>query len=132
MRQPPAPRKEELIWRGRPSRLTAFKKSISERYEVSNQRLIVEYGILNKSTEEIELYRVQDLSVERSVFDRMFGVGNIVIHSGDATGGTLVLYDIADADTVKDQIRTESRIERQRHRVGVFEENWSEPGDFGN
>lgn len=131
MRQPPPPRREELVWRGRPSRLTAFKKSISERYEVSNQRIIVEYGILNKSTEEIELYRVQDLSVERSVFDRMFGVGNIVIHSGDATGGRLVLFDIADADAVKDKIREESRIERQRHRVGVFEENW-DTGEFGN
>lgn len=126
MRQPPAPRKEELVWRGKPSMLTAFRKSISERYEVSNQRLIVEYGILNKRTEEIELYRVQDLSVERSVFDRMFGVGNIVIHSGDATGGALVLFDIADVENVKDKIREASREERQRHRVGVFEENWSE------
>ena len=131
MRQPPPPRREELVWRGRPSRMTAFKKSISERYEVSNQRLMVEYGILNKRTEEIELYRVQDLSVERSVFDRMFGVGNIVIHSGDATGGTLVLYDIADTDSVKDKIRAESRIERQRHRVGVFEESW-DTGELGN
>jgi uncharacterized membrane protein YdbT with pleckstrin-like domain len=106
--------------------LTALRKSISERYEVSNQRLIVEYGILNKRTEEIELYRVQDLSVERSLFDRMFGVGNIVIHSGDATGGALVLFDIADVENVKDQIRAASRVERQRHRVGVFEENWTE------
>lgn len=126
MRQPPEPRKEELVWRGKPSMLTALRKSISERYEVSNQRLIVEYGILNKRTEEIELYRVQDLSVERTLFDRMFGVGNIVIHSGDATGGALVLFDIANADNVKDQIRAASRVERQRHRVGVFEENWAE------
>lgn len=129
MRQPPAPRKEEVVWRGKPSALTALRKSISERYEVSNQRLIVEYGILNKHTEEIELYRVQDLSVERSFFDRLFGVGNIVIHTGDATSGTLVLFDIAEADKVKDVIRAASREERQRHRVGVFEETWSEYGD---
>ena len=126
MRQPPEARKEELVWRGKPSMLTAMRKSISERYEVSNQRLIVEYGILNKRTEEIELYRVQDLSVERTLFDRMFGVGNIIIHSGDATGGALVLFDIADVEDVKDKIRAASRVERQRHRVGVFEETWTE------
>lgn len=108
---------------------TAFRKAISERYEVTNERLIVEYGILNKRTEEIELFRVQDLSVERSIFDRMFGVGNIVIHSGDATGGALVLFDIASAEDVKNQIRDASRVERQRHRVGVFEENWMEGGE---
>lgn len=128
MRQPPAPRKEEMVWRGKPSMITALRKSISERYEVSTERLIVEYGILSKRTEEIELFRVQDLSVERTVFDRMFGVGNIVIHSGDATGGALILWDIADAETVKNKIRDASRIERQRHRVGVFEENWQDMG----
>lgn len=126
MRRPPVPRKEEPVWRGKPSMATAFRKAISERYEVTTERLIVEYGILNKRTEEIELFRVQDLSVERSVFDRMFGVGNIVIHSGDATGGALVLFDIANAEDVKNRIRDASRVERQRHRVGVFEENWAD------
>lgn len=126
MRQPPPPRKEEMIWTGGPSRFTAPWKSISERYQATSERLKVEYGILSRHTEEIELFRVQDLSVERSMFDRMFGVGNIVIHSGDATGGKLVLYDVADAEAVKDLIRDASRIERQRHRVGVFEENWQD------
>ncbi len=129
MRQPPAPRKETPVWRGKPSMATAFRKAISERYEVTSERIIVEYGILNKRTEEIELFRVQDLSVERSMFDRMFGVGNIIIHSGDATGGALVMFDIANAEDVKNKIRDASRVERQRHRVGVFEENWTEGGE---
>lgn len=126
MRQPPPPRKEELIWNGRPSALTATRKYLTERYSLTNQRLKIEYGILSRQTEEIELFRVQDLSVERTVFDRMFGVGNIIIHSGDATGGTTVLYDVQNVEDVKDLIREESRIERNRHRVGVFEENWTE------
>lgn len=126
MRQPAKPRKEEVIWNGRPSALTATRKYLTERYTATNERLKIEYGILNRQTEEIELFRVQDLSVERSVFDRMFGVGNIIIHSGDATGGVTVLYDIADAESVKDIIRDASRIERDRRRVGVFEENWQD------
>lgn len=126
MRQPPAPRKEETIWQGGPSRFTALKRSFTERYLVTNQRLKIDYGLLNRQTEEIELFRVQDLSVERSMFDRMFGVGNIIIHSGDSTGAATVLYDVQDAEAVKDLIREESRIERQRHRVGVFEENWQD------
>lgn len=126
MRQPTPPRKEEVLWRGRPNRFVAIRKSLTERYEVTSERLKIEYGILNRHTEEIELFRVQDLSVQRSIFDRMFGVGNIIIHSGDATGGTTILYDIPDTEHVKDIIRDASRIERQRHRVGVFEENWQD------
>ena len=126
MKQPPKPRKEEVIWKGKPSALTATRKYLTERYEATNERLKIEYGILNRQTEEIELFRVQDLSVERSVFDRMFGVGNIIIHSGDSTGAVAVLYDIHDAEAVKDLIRDASRVERNRHRVGVFEENWQD------
>lgn len=129
MRQPAPRRQEETLWRGRPNRFVAIRKSLTERYEATNERLKIEYGILNRHTEEIELFRVQDLSVERSVFDRMFGVGNIVIRSGDATGGTTILYDIPEAERVKDIIRDASRVERQRHRVGVFEENWAEVGE---
>lgn len=129
MRQPTPPRKETTIWEGRPSRFTAIRKSLTERYRATSERLIVDYGLLNRQTEEIELFRVQDLSVERSMFDRMFGVGDIVIHSGDATGGKLVLWDVPDAENVKDIIRKASRVERQRHRVGVFEENWAEGGE---
>lgn len=126
MRQPPPPRKEETIWQGGPSKVTALRKSLTERYQATTERLKIDYGLLNRHTEEIELFRIQDLSVERSMFDRMFGVGNIIIHSGDATGGTTILYDVPDAEHVKDIIRDASRIERQRHRVGVFEENWQD------
>lgn len=126
MRQPVPPRKEEVIWKGGPSKFTAPRKSLTERYEATTERLKVDYGLLNRHTEEIELFRVQDLSVERSMFDRLFGVGDIVIHSGDATGGKIILWDVPDAERVKDIIRKASRVERQRHRVGVFEENWTE------
>lgn len=124
MRQPAPKRKEEIIWQGGPFRFTALFKSLTQRYVATSERLKIDYGLLSRQTEEIELFRVQDLSVERSLFDRIFGVGNIVIHSGDATGGTTILYDIRDAEHVKDLIRKASRVERQRHRVGVFEENW--------
>lgn len=126
MKQPLAPRKEEVLWEGRPSMATAMRKALTQSYKLTNQRLIITYGLLSKRTEEIELFRVQDLSVERSVFDRMFGVGNIVIVSGDVTGGALVLWDVSQADAVKDKIREVARVERQRHRVGVFEENFTE------
>ena len=128
MRQPTPPQKEQTIWQGKPSPLTAARKALTERYTLTNERLKIEYGLLSRQTEEIELYRVQDLTVERTMFDRMFGVGNIIIHAGDTTGGTTVLYDVADVEAVKDLIRDHSRIERQRHRVGVFEENWVDTG----
>ena len=131
MKQPTAPRAEEIVWQGKPRWWTALRKSLSERYTLTTQRLKIEYGILNRHTEEIELFRVQDLSVTRSLWDRAFGVGNILIASGDTTGGVTVLHDIPDAEAVKDKIRDVSRVERQRNRVGVFEDTYTDGGPEG-
>lgn len=130
MNQPRQARQEKELWRGKPSMVTAPRKALTQSYMVTNERLRVEYGLLSKRTEDVELFRVQDLSVERSVFDRMLGVGNIVLMTGDVTGGVLVLWDVPNAESVKDIIRDAARVERQRHRVGVFEENWMDvPGN---
>lgn len=128
MKQPSAPRKEQEMWRGKPKWWTALRKSLTESYVLTSERLKIDYGLLSKQTEEIELFRVQDLSVTRTLWDRIFGVGNIVIATGDASGAVTILHDIADAEAIKDQIRDASRVERQRHRVGVFEETWTEEG----
>lgn len=122
MKQPASPRVEKELWRGRPTWWTALRKFLTEDYTLTSERLKINYGLLSKHAEEIELFRVKDLSVQRSLWDRMFGVGNIVLSSGDTTSAVTILHDIRNAEAVKDIIRDASRVERQRNRVGVFEE----------
>jgi uncharacterized membrane protein YdbT with pleckstrin-like domain len=47
----------------------------STRFTLTDQRLIVSNGIFTKRTNETELYRVRDTSIEEPFFYRMFGVG---------------------------------------------------------
>src|SRR5512140_3728056 len=48
-------------------------------YILSNQNLTVEVGILSKASTHIPLTKVQDVTVQRSMLDRLFGVGNVVV-----------------------------------------------------
>src|SRR3712207_4216327 len=41
-------------------------QNVSSRYEVTSQRLIVRRGIIMKSIDEVELYRVKDVKVDYS------------------------------------------------------------------
>ena len=56
-----------------------------------NPRIFRESGILNLHEEEVLLYRVRDLSLTRSLGQRIFGVGTVTIHSSDQTTPALEL-----------------------------------------
>src|ERR1043165_802186 len=55
----------------------------STKFTLTDQRIIFSKGIFNKVTNETELYRVRDTSIEEPFYFRMFGVGNIVVFSTD-------------------------------------------------
>src|ERR1051325_8907284 len=53
------------------------------KLKVTDQRIILQEGLLNKTTNETELYRVRDSSIEEPFFYRMFSCGNINIYTTD-------------------------------------------------
>lgn len=55
-------------------------------YILTNQNLTVETGIFSKAAMHIPLSKVQDVSVRRSLIDRIFNIGNIVVESAGASG----------------------------------------------
>ncbi|MGH2559925.1 MAG: PH domain-containing protein [Thermomicrobiales bacterium] len=113
---------ERLLWRGRPSKVFSPLKALTNRYKVTSERMMFEHGFVGRRTEEIDLYRVHDVSVKQNVVERIFGFGDILVETGDATAPNITLINVVDPDRVKDLLRQASRIERQRRRVLVREE----------
>ena len=85
---------------------------------LTDQRLIVSSGIFTRRTNETELYRVRDTSIEEPFFYRMFGVGNVIIYSTDEAEGTLHFNAYRKPHWIKDQIRNHAEVCRQRKRWG--------------
>lgn len=113
---------ERIVWEGRPSRLWSPRMSLMNRYKLTTQRLIMEYGFIGKTTEEIELYRVMDVGVKQHPLERIAQMGDIYIASGDASTPTKYLHNIADPNRIKDLIREATRQERDRRRVMLRED----------
>lgn len=90
----------------------------STKLTLTDQRLIVTSGIFTKSTNETELYRVRDTSIEEPFFYRMFGVGNVIIYSTDEAEGKLHFHAYKKPHWIKDQIRNNAEVCRQRKRWG--------------
>ena len=84
------------------------------RFTLTDQRLIVSNGIFTKKTNETELYRVRDTSIEEPFFYRMFGVGNVIIYSTDEAEGQLHFNAYNKPHWIKDQIRNNAETCRQK------------------
>jgi len=113
---------ERLLWQGHPSRLLAPRLGFSTRYRLTNERLQVIRGFLSRHTEEIELYRVNDIDMSQSFGERIFGLGDIQIEGTDATSPITRLDKIRGPAQVKDLLRAAARAERQRRRVLLRDE----------
>jgi uncharacterized membrane protein YdbT with pleckstrin-like domain len=91
----------------------------SVKLKITDQRIILSEGVLNKTTNETELYRVRDSSIEEPLFYRMFGCGNLNIFTTDEADATLHFKAYKKPHWLKDQIRNHSEICRQNRRYGL-------------
>lgn len=112
--------KGDYLWKDR-KRYLGMPLSFT-RYALSEDRLFLSVGFLNIKDEEILLYRIRDLSVSRTLSQRLFGVGSITVTSSDKSQPTLLLKNVKDPVTVKELIHTqveETKI-RRKVRIGEF------------
>ena len=109
---------EQYLWSDR-KRYLGLPLSFT-RYAVSEDRLFTSIGFLSIRDDEMLLYRVRDLSVKRTLAQRLFGVGTITITSSDKSQPTLMLQNIKNPVSVKELIhdQVESMKIRRRVRVG--------------
>ncbi|MCI1142134.1 PH domain-containing protein [uncultured Sphingomonas sp.] len=96
-------------------------QNMAAAYEITDQRLIVKRGLIMKSIDEIELYRIKDVRVDFSVINQIADIGTITITSSDRTTQNMqfVLRDIPAARERREGIR--KLVDRARRQRGVRE-----------
>jgi uncharacterized membrane protein YdbT with pleckstrin-like domain len=93
----------------------------SRYYEITTQRVRIRQGVFSKRTDELELYRVKDSTVLEPFWQRLFGLGNIVITTNDTTSPTLTLEALPEAAQTREQLRAAVEQCRDRKRVRIAE-----------
>lgn len=82
------------------------------KYSITEDRLFRETGLLNLREEELLLYRVRDLTLTRSLWQRIFGVGTITVTSSDKTTPSLEIKNIKKSKDIKELIH--SKVEEAK------------------
>jgi uncharacterized membrane protein YdbT with pleckstrin-like domain len=100
-----------FVWR--------WLENLASKYELTEERLIIRRGILAKSVDEIELYRIKDVRINFSIINQLAGIGAISISSSDETtrAGDLVIRDVERAQARREELRRLVDAARQKRRV---------------
>jgi uncharacterized membrane protein YdbT with pleckstrin-like domain len=64
------------------------------RYSLTDTQIEVDTGLIGRTTRNIPLRRIQDVTVVTSVMQRLFGFGDLVIDNASEQGGKLILKNI--------------------------------------
>ncbi len=89
----------------------------NEEYELTSERLKMHSGVLNKTTTEIELYRVTDTQFEQPFWLRLVGLAHVVVISSDKLSPQTQIRAVPEARELREQLR--ALVETRRNVKGV-------------
>ena len=119
----------DILWKDRKRILFLGLPWSFTRYSVSKDRFFISRGFFSVKDDEVRLYRIMDISLERSFLQRLVGVGTIRICSGDKTMGDFEIKNIKKPKQTKELISDLVEKQRDIKRV-VNRENMI--GDHGH
>jgi uncharacterized membrane protein YdbT with pleckstrin-like domain len=99
--------------------LAKWIENVGATFDVTGDRLIIRRGIVSKSIDEIELYRIKDIRLNFSLINQWANIGTITIVSSDETtrSAPLVIPFVEHAMERRERLRTLVDQARQRRRV---------------
>ena len=99
-------------------------------FEVTTERLRITKGVINQNIDEVELYRVKDMVVERKWWMRLTGLGNVHLQTSDRSLPHVDIPAITDCIGLREELRklVEAMRDKKRVREMDFDETGGENG----
>ena len=94
-----------LIW------LVTMIRARTVNWSLTSDRLIEKRGLVASRRREMELADIRSVEVDKRVFQRMFGLGDVTIASAASADYAIRLNDIQDPDLAAETIR-KARLKR--------------------
>ncbi|MBO4292801.1 MAG: PH domain-containing protein [Clostridia bacterium] len=106
----------KVVWKD--TRRPIFGLPLSfTKYRLLEDKLLIDTGFLSTKQEEIKLYRIMDITLNRSFLQRIFGVGTIHCCSADKSTPEFDIVDIKNSFEVKEMLSKMVEEQRDKKRV---------------
>ena len=105
-----------ILWRARKRNAIGLPWSFTVYY-FNDERLFVKTGFFRVEENEVRLYRVLDITWKKNLWQRIFGMGSIILQTADKSSPVVILKNIKNSRSVKEQLSALIEENRERKRV---------------
>lgn len=105
-----------IVWKDRKRTLFGLPLSFTS-YALTEEKLLIETGFFSKKEEEIRLYRIMDVTLKRSLEERVFGIGTIHCCSADKSTPEFDIKRVKASPEVKNRLSDMVEAQRMAKRV---------------
>ncbi len=113
-----------LIWKDR-KRYFGLPWSFTRYSLVKNGdkwvKVFSDIGLLYSIVDEVNVYRIQDVSLHQTLFDKIFKTGTVILYSNDERSPELRLRHIAHPYRVREMFSNLIEEQRALHKVRMSE-----------
>ena len=106
---------EQIIWKDK-KRILGLPITFT-KYSFSENRLFMEKGFFTVVKDELLMYRVLDVRLKKSFWQRIFKVGTIELSTADKSTPIILLENIKNPDRTRDALSSIAEKERDEKRV---------------
>jgi membrane protein YdbS with pleckstrin-like domain len=79
------------------------------QYTLTNHKLEIDEGFIARTTRNLPLRNIQDVTVSSTILQRLLGYGNVVIDNASELGGSTILHNIHNPRQYADLLLRELR-----------------------
>ncbi len=101
--------------------MVAYLQIRFTEFIIDPERITLRKGILNRTVNSVELYRIQDVTSVHPWWQRMFGIGAVIVMTSDTNNPVWRLPGMKDAEQLRNELN-KAAIEL-RNIKGVQEVN---------
>ena len=113
-----------LVWKDR-KRFLGMPLSFTRYYLIKKPgswfKIFSDIGLSYSVVDEVNLYRVYDISLSQSFVGKMFNTGTVVLYSNDERTPKFVLKNVKDPFKVRDMFSNYIEEQRKLNNVHVTE-----------
>ncbi len=89
-------------------------------YTITEELLTIKEGLIKLTENDCYLYKIQDVTLTKTLFERLFRLSTITCHTGDTTNPIIKLEHIKNGDMIKDFIlRTSDEMRLKRRTINT-------------
>ena len=92
------------------------------KFRITNERIIDEKGVLSKITNELELFRVKDITFHQPFWLRLVGLSNIHLITSDKSNPLFIIPGVKNGKELREELRIV--IDKRRTDKGVIERDF--------